>query len=133
MLRCAAPHLVGLGGCAGDDTFECRPRLPLLGRVVLGHPTGNAPRKGEWVGLPPRLFLYTIDQIAVILSLTVPNVKRMYVWYEGREIGVHPSDKLRLVNIAPDNEKPEWRSSEQELIRWMKEKKFRYYERGWVD
>lgn len=99
----------------------------------MGHPSGKAPRKREWVGLPPRPFLYTVDQVAAILSLTPGNVKRLYLWYDGRQVGVRPKDKLRAVNIAGEDDRPEWRISEQELIRWLRLKGFKYYERAWVD
>jgi hypothetical protein len=68
-------------------------------------------------GLPPRLFLYTLDQIADML--VVDSMKK-FVHYEGRSVGIAPDDKLLARNIAPAGEKPEWRVEEYEFIRWMK-------------
>jgi hypothetical protein len=99
----------------------------------MGHPAGNAPRKREYVQLPPRPFLYTVDQLAEVLNLTPQHIKSQLLWYEGREIGVRPRDELRAVNIAGEDDKPEWRVSEQELIRWLKRKGFKFYERAWVE
>jgi len=99
----------------------------------LGHPQGRLPKKGEWVGLPPRPFTYTPDQIGVFLGLSTDAIENNYLWYEGRQPGAMPLDRIRAINIAEPSEKPVWRVAEQELIRWMKRKKFRYYERSWVE
>lgn len=90
------------------------------------------PQNPASVGLPPRPFLYSVDQLSVLLEVDPKIVRSKYLWYDGREVGAARKDKLRAVNIAPVNDKPEWRVTEQELIRWMKFKKIRYYERGWV-
>lgn len=98
----------------------------------MGRPKGDGPKKREWVGLPPRPFMYTRDQLSVILNISELELHKKYLWYENRQVGAKPVDKLRAVNIAPLDEKPDWRVSEQELIRWMKRQGLRYYERGWV-
>lgn len=86
------------------------------------------------VGLPPRPFLYTIDQIAQIISVVPSTVSRSYLFYEGRNTGSRPRDRMLARNIAPDSIKtPEWRVAEGELVRWMKVKNFRYHERGWLE
>lgn len=87
--------------------------------------------RAKRVGLPPRPFLYTLDQIAMLLNIEVRTV-REYLHYEGRSVGSQDRDDLQAVNIAGPNEKPKWRVSEGELIRWMKRKGLRYYERGWL-
>jgi len=84
------------------------------------------------VGLPPKPFLYTPDQVATLVSLDERSLRSRMLWYEGREVGVPPRDKLRAINISAPENKPEWRISEQELIRWMKAKGMKYYERGWA-
>lgn len=99
----------------------------------MGYPTGQAPRKREWVALPARPFMYTADQLAAVLSMTEAHVRGRLLWYEGREVGVRPLVKLKAINIANEDERPDWRVSEQELIRWMKHKGFRYYERAWAE
>lgn len=85
------------------------------------------------VGLPPRPFLYTFDQIAQILSVGVAAVGRSYIFYEGRSTGARPRDRMIARNIAAPTDKPEWRVAEGELVRWMKVKGFRYHERGWIE
>jgi hypothetical protein len=84
------------------------------------------------MGLPIRPFLYTIDQIASLLELSVPVVKQQYLHYEGRQVGVRAYAKMRAHNIAPDGEKPEWRVTEEELIRWLRFKGFKIYVRGFA-
>lgn len=68
-------------------------------------------------GLPPRLFLYTVDQIADMLS--VSDMTKV-LHYEGRTPGVAQLGRMRARNIMPVGEKPEWRIEEAEFIRWMK-------------
>jgi hypothetical protein len=100
----------------------------------MPRPAGKRPRNPEWVALPTRLFLYTPDQVAMILNVDLRTVMASYLWYEGRQVGAHDYDKLRAVDISEDRSKPpRWRVSEQELIRWMRRKGFKYYERGWVE
>lgn len=82
------------------------------------------------VGIPPRPFLWTPDQIATMLNLETKQVMRNYLYFEGRSIGTRGKDLMVAINIAPAEEKPEWRISEREFTRWMRYKGFRYYERG---
>lgn len=85
------------------------------------------------MGLPPRPFLYTIDQLSTVLSISVPALRRTYLFFENRSTGIRPPDRMLARNIAPADEKPEWRVAEGELIRWMRAKGFRYHERGWIE
>lgn len=82
------------------------------------------------MGLPVRPFLYTVDQVATILSLDLHDTKR-YLWLKDRQPGPRPQNKLLAVNIAPDGETPEWRVAEPELIRFLKKLGFRVYDRSW--
>ena len=85
------------------------------------------------VGLPARVFLYTIDQISVMIDVsteTLMDPNAGYLFFEGRSIGSKLNRLLLARNIAPSNEKPDWRVTEREFIRWMKLKGFRYYDRG---
>jgi hypothetical protein len=83
------------------------------------------------VGLPPRPFLYTLDQISTILNVPLRTVKEKYVYYEGRSTGRRAIRLLEAKNIEPDESaKPDWRVAERELIRWMKVMGFKYYDRG---
>jgi hypothetical protein len=81
------------------------------------------------VGLPPRPFLYTIDQLSVILDLSEAQIMKQYIYFEGRSIGTRRLNVMSARNIAPKDQKAEWRVSEREFIRWMRTMGFRYYER----
>lgn len=82
------------------------------------------------IGLPARPFLYTADQISVILDLPVREIMQKYLYFEGRSIGTRRRDLMIARNIAPVDSKPEWRVAEREFIRWMKTKGFRFYDRS---
>ena len=88
---------------------------------------------GQAVGLPPKPFLYTLDQVAYLLSLDEQTLKNHYLHYEGRSVGAASRERIIARNIAPSGVKPEWRVAERELIRYMKFKGFRYYERGYIN
>lgn len=83
------------------------------------------------VGLPPRPFLYTFDQIANLLSISETKLKRDFIYYDGVSIGAH-SIKHMLAKDIGDGGKRDWRVAEQELVRWMIYKKIRVYYRGWA-
>jgi hypothetical protein len=91
------------------------------------------PRKREPVGLPPRPFLYTLDQIGQIISVDLSELRLRYLHFENRTVGGRRPERILARNIAEPSAKPDWRVSEQELIRWLRHKGFKYYERGWVD
>lgn len=84
------------------------------------------------VGLPPRSFLYTIDQIAALIGVEEQSVIENYLHLESVSVGVCPKDKILARNIAPAGQSPEWRIPERYLIRWLRFKGFKYYDRGWV-
>ena len=90
----------------------------------------NLPSGGEKIGLPARVFLFTLDQISVMVHLTTHSLEQHYVYFVGRSTGSRSKHLLLAHNIAPPDEKPEWRIAEREFIRWMRVKGFRYYERG---
>ena len=84
------------------------------------------------VGLPPRIFFYTIEQISALLSISENALKATIIHFDGRSAGAHKKDTLLAVNIAPLGQTPIWRVSENELIRWCRHKNIRIYERGWA-
>lgn len=86
----------------------------------------------ERVGLPPRIILYTPDQLAAMLSMDEKYVTRALLFYDRLEPGIRPKEKLLARNIAPDGEKPEWRVTEKELLRYLRLKGIKFYERGYV-
>lgn len=85
------------------------------------------------VELPERVFLFTIDQIAMMLEVNETQVYDNYLFYEGRSVGVRPKDKMLTRDISPaDAPKPEWRVTDKEFARWMRLKGFRFHTRGYV-
>lgn len=82
------------------------------------------------LGLPPRIFMYTADQIAMMLELTEDYVRQKLLFYDRREPGLTPKTKMRAFNIAPEGETPEWRVTEREFIRYLKHRGVKFYERG---
>lgn len=82
------------------------------------------------VGLPRRPFMFTLDQICALINVEMKALRNSYLYYEGRSIGTRRKDLLSTRNIAPDDQKPEWRVLESEFIRWMKSRGFKYYDRG---
>ena len=97
--------------------------------IPQGSKARQAPDR-EKVGLPARVFLFTIDQVAVMLDLPVRSVTMQYLYLEGRSIGRRENNQMSARNIAPADAAPEWRVAERELIRWLKVKGFKYYDRG---
>lgn len=82
------------------------------------------------IGLPPRPFLYTLDQLSVMLDIPEERIRKGYIYFEGRSIGSRHKDLMVARNIAPANERPDWRVAEREFVRWMRTKGYRYYERA---
>lgn len=80
------------------------------------------------LGLPPKPFLYTLDQVATLLALSAGDLKR-YVYYHGVTVGTPRRHEVIARNIAPDDETPEWRVHEDDLIAWMRRQGFYCYTR----
>lgn len=80
------------------------------------------------VGVPPLLFLFTIDQIASMLNISEKRVRESYLFYQGRSTGIMPRHQMRAVNIAPASEKADWRISNREFISWAKRMGFKLYD-----
>lgn len=79
----------------------------------------------EQVNLPPRIFLYSIDQVAHMLDMSVPTVKRTIIFFHDRNGGRKPLGLMGARNIASRPGDPAiWRVAENELIRWAKHKGF---------
>lgn len=70
--------------------------------------------------LPPRPFLYTLDQIMDILRYEKVEDVAKSVHFDGRTPGVPPKEKILARNIAGPDDKPEWRIEEGEFIRWLR-------------
>ena len=90
----------------------------------------NLPSEAPKIGIPVRVFLFTVDQLSVMLDIDENSLRQTHLYFEGRSIGSKKKSLMVARNIAGENEKPDWRVTEREFVRWMKMKGFRYYERG---
>lgn len=79
------------------------------------------------MGLPLKVFLYTLDQIATMIEIDVKTLKTSYIHYVHRSIGARQHPLMEARNIAPDGEKPDWRIAENEFVRWLRYKGFKVY------
>lgn len=84
------------------------------------------------VNLPVRPFLYSLNQVASILSVTVVYFRLNIAYYEGRSIHRQTPHDMRFINIAPEGQKPVWRVAEQELVRWMRIKGYTVHDASWA-
>jgi hypothetical protein len=89
------------------------------------------PKAGD-VGVPIRPFLYTLDQIESLLEIKQYDLRRTHVHFNGRSVGMRPREKMLAINVADASDPPDWRISEAELVRWLRVKGFKVYERAWV-
>lgn len=83
-------------------------------------------------GLPPRPFLYTVDQLSTILSISETLLHSKHLYHQGRDVGVKSKHHMMARNISAPADKPDWRVAEAELKRWMRLKGFKFYDRGTV-
>lgn len=90
----------------------------------------SLPAGGEKIGLPTRVFLFTVDQLSVMLDVESKTIMDFYLYFEGRSTGSRKKNLMVAINIAPPELAPEWRVAEREFIRWMRVKGFKHYERG---
>lgn len=84
------------------------------------------------VKLPPRIFLYTLDQIALMLDMSDQAI-RTYCHLDRFHTGPRPPSRLLARNIAPPEDRPDWRVAEPELRRWMRLKGFRVITRDTLE
>lgn len=84
------------------------------------------------IGLPPRVFFYTVDQVATLLEMREKQLRDRVLFYEGRSPGICPKTKIRAVNIMPEGETPEWRISENALLGYLRSRGIKFYTRGYV-
>lgn len=88
------------------------------------------PENPESVGLPFRVMLYTLDQVAMMLNVKIQHLEKKLIHFDGRSVGARHPSLLMARNIMPPGEKPEWRISEQEMIRWCRAKRIKVIYRG---
>lgn len=84
------------------------------------------------IGLPPRVFLYTVDQISMLTGISEQALYQSHLYMEGRTIGIKRPHDMTARNVAKPDDKPDWRIAEKEFIRWMKLKGFKFYDTGTV-
>lgn len=86
----------------------------------------------EQIGLPPRPFLYTLDQIGVMTDLSIQALSALHVYFEGRSVGTRKPHQMvaRNMNAGDSLAKPDWRVLDKEFVRWMRAKGFKYYDGG---
>lgn len=83
---------------------------------------GQAKRPGPSlasVSIPRPPFLYTLDQVCLIVSWPKARLHQR-TFYIGRSLGTKDRDQLEAFSIAAPGEKPDWRVSEHELMRWLR-------------
>lgn len=92
----------------------------------------------EAYGLPAKIMLYTLDQIATMIEVNRTTLERAYIFYDTRSGGAPNRNYIIARDIAPpcphEGEqcrkvecKREWRVTEREIIRWLRHKGFKFY------
>lgn len=79
------------------------------------------------VRLPPREFMYTVDQVCLMLDVNRKYFDERIAFYRGRTTG-RARSRLNVVNIAAPEAKPLWRISETDYKLWMRTKGIVFYD-----
>lgn len=81
------------------------------------------------IDLPPKPFLYTIDQVATLISVPMNGIKK-HLFYRGVDTGRSPGHLMRAIDISnPEDAFHDWRVEEAELVRWMRKRGVSTYRR----
>ncbi len=81
--------------------------------------------------MPPRIFLYTLDQISYMLEIPLKTLKLSYTYFQGISTGPKNRHMILARDISvPGTGQADWRVAETELTRWMKLKGFRFMRGG---
>jgi len=78
-------------------------------------------------GIPRRPFLWYMDQIKSMLSISDKFIAD-HAFREGLDFGKPDSRQLRIINIAPTFDQPEWRVDDRELRRFCKRHRIPVYD-----
>jgi hypothetical protein len=70
------------------------------------------------IALPEHEFFYTLDQVALILSVKEAWL-RDRCFFVGRMPGERTKDLIQVINLEQPNKHPKWRVGERELKRWL--------------
>ena len=73
------------------------------------------------VNFPPREFMFTIQQVCLMLDVSRKYFDERVAFYRGRSVG-RGGGRLRCVNIAAADADPLWRVSETDLKLWLRRK-----------
>lgn len=79
------------------------------------------------VNLPAREFMFTVDQIALMLDISKKSLEDEFLFFHGRSVGSRRG-RLIAINIATPEMKPVWRVSETSFKVWMRYKGIRFTE-----
>jgi len=79
------------------------------------------------INLPLTNFLYTLDQVALILSVDDATLRNHYIYFEGRSAGLR-TGKMTARNIAPATAPPDWRVAEVHLRNYLSLKGYQVVE-----
>lgn len=85
----------------------------------------NLNQKLTKVGLPGLVFMFTVDQIASMMNVSEDTIRSVYLYFQGRSTGIKRRHMMTAVNVAPENEKPNWRVSLEEYRLWLKRMGFK--------
>lgn len=86
--------------------------------------TSTPPDHPEKVGLPVVTFLYTLDQMASMMSMDLDGLAANYIYFQGRSLGRKRPNEMLARNIADEGKEPDWRVPQGEFVRWLRLKGF---------
>jgi len=76
------------------------------------------------VNLPSHDFFYTIEQVALILSVPESWLDKN-IYFTGRMPDAAHRSKMVAINLAEQDQRPKWRISEREFTRWLARKGYK--------
>ena len=82
-------------------------------------PIPPPPGQEKSIRLQVVVFLYTLDQVAAMLNVSLADFKVTYCYYHMRNTGPKRKHHMMARNIAPDDALPDWRISQEEFRRWL--------------
>jgi len=95
---------------------------------TVDKPYGNVATPTELIaGIPKRPFLWYMDQIYSMLGINEKFVAK-HAFREGLDFGKPDTRQLRLINIAPTFDEPEWRVDDRELRRFCRRHRIPVYD-----
>jgi hypothetical protein len=75
--------------------------------------------------MPRPVFQYTLDQIAMCLALDETYLRASLIHFDTVTAGTKPRGKMTAHNVADLGDKPDWRVTENEFIRWLRMRGYR--------